>query len=94
MIVKGEIKMIIKDGTNPKIEKLKTRLGLTGDVYLYNNHFVENLESHKRLIPNSTATTISEAFVERVEYEIEQEKIREEMQKEQIAEGEEKPVEI
>ena len=86
--------MIVKDGTNPKIEKLKARLGLTGDVYLYNNHFVENLESHKKLIPNSVATNISEAFVERVEYEIEQEKIREEMQKEQIAEGEEKPVEI
>lgn len=86
--------MIVKDGTNPKIEKLKARLGLTGDVYLYNNHFVENLESHKNLIPNSVATNISEAFVERVEYEIEQEKIREEMQKEQIAEGEEKPVEI
>lgn len=86
--------MIVKDGTNPKIEKLKARLGLTGDVYLYNNHFVENLESHKKLIPNSVATNISEAFVERVEYEIEQEKIREEMQKEQIAEGEGKPVEI
>lgn len=86
--------MIVKDGTNPKIEKLKARLGLTGDVYLYNNHFVENLESHKKLIPNSVVTNISEAFVERVEYEIEQEKIREEMQKEQIAEGEEKPVEI
>lgn len=86
--------MIVKDGTNPKIEKLKARLGLTGDVYLYNNHFVENLESHKKLIPNSVATNISEAFVERVEYEIEQEKIREEMQKGQIAEGEGKPVEI
>lgn len=86
--------MIVKDGTNPKIEKLKARLGLTGDVYLCNNHFVENLESHKKLIPNSVATNISEAFVERVEYEIEQEKIREEMQKEQIAEGEGKPVEI
>lgn len=86
--------MIVKDRTNPKIEKLKARLGLTGDVYLYNNHFVENLESHKKLIPNSVATNISEAFVERVEYEIEQEKIREEMQKEQIAEGEGKPVEI
>lgn len=86
--------MIVKDGTNPKIEKLKARLGLTGDVYLYNNHFVENLESHKKLIPNSVATNISEAFVERVEYEIEQEKIREEMQKEQNAEREENPVEI
>lgn len=86
--------MIVKDGTNPKIEELKARLGLTGDVYLYNNHFVENLESHKKLIPNSVATNISEAFVERVEYEIEQEKIREEMQKEQNAEREENPVEI
>lgn len=86
--------MIVKNGTNPKIEKLKARLGLTGDVYLYNNHFVENLESHKKLIPNSVATNISEAFVERVEYEIEQEKIREEMQKEQNAEREENPVEI
>lgn len=80
--------MIIKDGTNPKIEQLKGRLGLTGDVYLYNNHFVENLESHKRLIPNSVATNISEAFVERVEYEIEQEKLRAESQEESVREGE------
>jgi hypothetical protein len=75
--------MIIKNGTNQKIEKLKERLGLTGDVYVYNNHFIESLESHKKLIPNSKATDINEAFVERVQYEIEQEKLRAEEAKKQ-----------
>lgn len=61
--------MIIKNGDNEKIEKLKQRAGLTGDVYLYNEHFMESLESHKKLYPNSKATNIEEAYIERVEYE-------------------------
>lgn len=60
--------MIIKDGTDSKIEGYKKKLGLEGDVYMV-GHFIESLESHKKLIPNSTATTIEEAEVEREKYE-------------------------
>lgn len=68
--------MIIKDGTNANIEKHKQKLGLTGDVYLVNDHFMESLESHRRLFPDSTATTIEDAMAERIAYEQEQERIR------------------
>ncbi len=68
--------MIIKDGTNASIEKHKQKLGLTGDVYLVNDHFMESLESHRRLFPDSTATTIEQALAERIAYEAEQERIR------------------
>ena len=68
---------------------MKSRLGLSGDVYLYNNHFIENLESHKKLILNSKAKDINEAFVERVQYEVEQEKLQAEQAKENQREIEE-----
>ena len=68
--------MIIKDGTNANIEKHKQKLGLTGDVYLVNDHFMESLASHRRLFPDSTATTIEDAMAERIAYEAEQERIR------------------
>lgn len=68
--------MIIKNGTNANIEKHKQKLGLTGDVYLINDHFMESLESHRRLFPDSTATTIEDAMTERIAYEQEQERIR------------------
>lgn len=68
--------MIIKNSTNANIEKHKQKLGLTGDVYLVNDHFMESLESHRRLFPDSTATTIEEAMAERIAYEQEQERIR------------------
>ena len=64
--------MIIKENTDNKIEEMKAKLGLTGDVYLYNEHFIESLESHKNLIPNSTAQTIEEAYEERITWELEQ----------------------
>ena len=64
--------MIIKDGTNANIEKHKQKLGLTGDVYLVNDHFMESLASHRRLFPDSTATTIEDAMAERIAYEAEQ----------------------
>ena len=64
--------MIIKENTNAKIEEVKAKLKLTGDVYLYNEHFIESFESHKNLIPNSTAQTIEEAYQERVQWEQEQ----------------------
>ena len=87
--------MIIAHGTNQQIERLKERAGISGDVYLLNDHLMESLESHKRLFPDSTATTIQEAETERVAYEIafaeelarQQEEAR--LQAEQEAENEE-----
>ena len=61
--------MIMKDGTDARIEQHKAKLGLTGDVYIYGDHYIEDLEGHRRLIPESTAATIEEAYAERVEYE-------------------------
>lgn len=68
--------MIVKNNTDIKVEGYKNRLGLTGDVYLVEDVFIESLESHKRLIPTSTATTIAEAEQERIAYEAEQAEAR------------------
>lgn len=75
--------MIIKDGTDPVIEKRKRRLGLQGDVYLLEIDGVkqiEDLAGHKRLLNSmgvvSTATTIEEAEIERIAFEKEQEEKR------------------
>ena len=68
--------MIIKNNTNQRIEQHKAKLGLTGDVYLVNDHLLESLESHKRMFPESTARSIYEAEQERIEYEAEQARIR------------------
>jgi hypothetical protein len=74
--------MIYKDKTNPDIERMKQQLNLTGDVYIYNEHSIESLESHKNLIHDSTALTIEQAYEERVQWEQEQaEKRRIEMEK-------------
>ena len=82
--------MIIKENTDNKIERMKRNLNLTGDVYLYNEHFIESLESHKNLIENSTATTIEEAYQERVQWEEERaEKRRIEMEKYKLEHPEE-----
>ena len=70
--------MIVKNFTDAKIEKHKLRLGLRGDVYIWNDRFIESLESHKRLIPGSTAKSIEEAYIERVNYEEACKRIREE----------------
>lgn len=61
--------MIVKNGTDAVIEERKRRLNLEGDVYIYEGHFIESLESHRLLIPDSVASTIEEAYDERVEYE-------------------------
>lgn len=68
--------MIIPNGTDPNIKKHKQKLGLTGDVYLIDDHQLESLESHKRLFPDSQATNIQEAEVERLAYIAEQARIR------------------
>lgn len=75
--------MIIYDGTNPTIEKHKAKLGITGDVYLVDGHFMESLESHKKMFPNTEVTNISQAEAERVIYEQEQRAIREAQAKEE-----------
>ena len=76
--------MIIKDKTDYAIERHKAKLGLTGDVYLINGILIESLESHKNLIPASTATKIEEAEEERLNYERELEEMRAELDEEQI----------
>lgn len=59
--------MIIKNGTDQKIEKRKAVFGITGDVYVVGpGNYMESLESHRRLYPESTATTIEEAETERI----------------------------
>lgn len=76
--------MIVKDGTDPVIEKRKRRLGLQGDVYIIENNdgvkLIEDLAGHKRLLNSmgvvSTATTIEEAEIERIAFEKEQEEKR------------------
>lgn len=61
--------MIVKNGTDAGIEERKAAFGLEGDVYIYEGHFIEDMAGHRRLIPESTASTIEEAYQERVEYE-------------------------
>ena len=65
--------MIIKDGTSPRVERYKERLGISGDVYIDDGHHIESLYSHQRLLASfgvaSTATTIEEAEVERAKFE-------------------------
>lgn len=68
--------MIYKDGENAKVEQLKAKLGITGDVYIVGDgNYIENLAGHKVLIPDSAAATIEEAEAERLAY-IEEEKAR------------------
>ena len=38
--------MIIKDNTDQRIEKLKRKAHIQGDVYLINGHLMESLASH------------------------------------------------
>ncbi len=78
-----EMQTIVRNNTDAKVEEMKLKLNLSGDVYIYNNHFMESLESHKKLFPESSATTIEQAYLERVEYE--QEKLR--LQQEQAAQN-------
>lgn len=64
--------MIYKNGTDANIERHKSILGITGDVYVVNNH-IASLDSHKKVFLESTATTIEEAESEYVQYEKEEE---------------------
>ena len=74
--------MIIRDGTNPKIEAIKETYGISGDVYIDDANHIESLYSHIRLLTEnnypSTATTIEEAEVERYAFEEEMERRRRE----------------
>lgn len=69
--------MIIKNGANyVGIERLKKKIGLSGDVYIYKNHYIENLATHKKLITESTAITIEQAYEERILWEAEQKRLK------------------
>lgn len=67
--------MIVRDGTDPTIEKYKENIGITGDVYIDDERRIESLESHTRLLASygvvSEAGAIEEAEVERVQFEAE-----------------------
>lgn len=58
--------MIIKDHTNPEIERLKAKAHITGDCYLINGHLLESLESHNRTF-GLNAQTIEEAERQRLD---------------------------
>lgn len=76
--------MIVKDGTNPKVEEIKEEIGISGDVYIDDGNHIESLYSHIRLLTSygvtPTATTIEEAEVERIAFEEELARRREEQQ--------------
>jgi hypothetical protein len=80
--------MIIRDRTNPKVERQKEILGLTGDVYIDDANHIESLYSHQRLLTSygypTTATTIEEAEAERPAFEAEMERRREKQQEEAV----------
>lgn len=57
--------MIVKDHTNPEIERLKAKAHITGDCYLINGHLLESLESHNRTF-GLNAETIEEAEQQRL----------------------------
>lgn len=57
--------MIVKDHTNPEIERLKAKAHITGDCYLINGHLLESLESHNRTF-GLNAETIEEAEEQRL----------------------------
>lgn len=86
--------MIVRDGTDPKIEKYKETVGITGDVYIVEDIKIESLESHRRLLSSfgfaPRATTIEEAEVERADFEAELERRRQEEQPEDLSELREK----
>ena len=65
--------MIVKENTNPQIEKLKAKAHITGDVYLI-GHLLESLESHNKTF-GSHCQTIEEAEQDRLRI-IEEEKAR------------------
>lgn len=58
--------MIIKDQTNPIIERLKAKAHITGDCYLINGHLLESLESHNHTF-GLNAATIEEAEQQRLD---------------------------
>lgn len=58
--------MIVKDKTNPEIERLKAKAQITGDCYLINGHLLESLESHNRTF-GLNAKTIEEAEQQRLD---------------------------
>lgn len=80
--------MIVKNNTDAKVERRKAWLNLTGDVYIVDDVYMESLESHKKLIPNSTAETIEQAERERIQYQAEQAELLRKVQEQNSHSGE------
>ena len=60
---------IIRDKTNKVMQRHKTIHGISGDVYVITpGNIIESLASHKKLFPESTATTIEEAGAYHAQY--------------------------
>ena len=82
--------MIIPNGTEDQhIARHKQKLGLIGDVYLIDDHKLESLESHNRSFPGYEATSIQEAEQKRIQYEEDQEAIRQAEQEQQLEQNNE-----
>lgn len=67
--------MIVYRGTNKKLDAHMDRLGLTAPVYFVNN-YMASLESHKKIFPESNASTIEEAEAEKIAYDKQQAEIQ------------------
>ena len=59
--------MIYRDKRNLKIETVKQKLGLSGDVYVVDG-VIEDLQSHLKISENFIATNIEEAEQEMIYY--------------------------
>lgn len=59
--------MVYKSGDSKRIDKVKKRFNITGDVYLVGD-VMRNLESHKIEFPDSTASDIYEAEQEYITF--------------------------
>jgi len=73
--------IIFIKGLNNSIDNHIKKLGLSYPVYYVNNQ-IADLETHKKIFPNSNATNIFEAEIERINYDLEQEELREKAAKE------------
>ena len=74
--------MIVRNNTNPEVERLKKKAGITGDCYLINGHLLESLASHNKTF-HSNCQTIEEAEAERLHFLEEEARQIAEMQEEE-----------
>lgn len=68
--------IILIKGLNKSIDDHVKKLGLSYPVYYVNNQ-IASLETHKKIFPESTATNIFGAEIERINYDIAQKELEE-----------------